>query len=360
MEEAGDSSRNGAKTGAKTGANTWGNAMSVIAGVTPEIFAEVVAQGQPAVFKGAVADWPLVQQALVSNEAVGDGLKGLDSGRPAQVWVGDPAIRGEFFYGNSLDELNFRKIQVPLSVSIDHLLALENDDNPQAVFIQSLSIADHLPGFLRDHSLSLLPSDVMPRIWIGNRLRVQTHYDPVDNVACLVAGRRRFTLFAPDQLPNLYIGPLYKTIAGAPISMASLENPDFERFPRLRDAMDNAWIADLEPGDAIYIPYFWWHHVQSQTPFNILVNYWWDQAPGEHAEANDAFMHALLTIKQLSSGKRDIWKTMFDHYVFESFGDPAAHLGDADKGVLGAMPEAEIARMKQGLLARLMGRWGTR
>ena len=332
--------------------------MTVIDHVTPEIFATVVAQGRPVVFRGAVAHWPLVRQAKLSAHAAGACLKGLDNGRPTQVWLGDPAIKGEFFYGNTLNELNFRKIQAPLSATIDHLLDLESHEDPQAVFIQSLGIADHLPGFLRDHDLGLLPPTVMPRIWIGNRLRVQTHYDPVDNIACLAAGRRRFTLFAPDQLPNLYIGPLYKTIAGAPISMASLENPDFDRFPRLRQAMDNAWIADLEPGDAIYIPYFWWHHVQSQTPFNILVNYWWDRAPTDHAEANDAFMHALLTLKQLPPEKRDIWKTMFEHYVFEGFGDPAAHLPEADKGVLGQMPEPEVVGMKQSLLARLKGRWG--
>ncbi len=335
-----------------------GRRIPVIEDVTPEVFAEVVAGGQPAVFKGVVAHWPLVAQARISNVAAAACLKSFDNDRPAQVWVGDPAIKGEFFYGNTLDELNFRKLHAPLSASIDHLLGIAGEANPQAVFVQSLSIADHLPGLLSEHRLGLLPTTVMPRIWIGNRLRVQTHYDPVDNIACLVAGRRRFTLFAPDQLPNLYIGPLSKTIAGAPISLAHLENPDFARFPRLREALDNAWIADLEPGDGLYIPYFWWHHVQSQTPFNILVNYWWDRAPDEHAEAVDAFTHALLTVKRLPEGKRDIWKTMFEHYVFATFGDPAEHLPEADKGVLGPLSHADLAKMKQGLLARLNGRWG--
>ena len=30
----------------------------------------------------------------------------------------------------------------------------------------------------------------------------------------------------------------------------------------------SAQTAELEPGDAIYIPYFWWHHVRSLTGFN--------------------------------------------------------------------------------------------
>ena len=77
----------------------------------------------------------------------------------------------------------------------------------------------------------------MPRVWFGNRVTVQTHYDISSNIACVVAGRRRFTLFPPEQLVNLYVGPLEFTLAGQPISMVKLEQPDFERYPRFRQAL---------------------------------------------------------------------------------------------------------------------------
>ena len=324
--------------------------------ITPQIFADVVASAQPVVFKACVAHWPLVQQALVSDQAAVDYLKRFDNGRPAQVWLGDPAIKGEFFYGDTLDELNFHKVTALISPTLDHLLSHAGQEGAPSVFIQSMSIADHLPGLVPLGALDLLP-EVAPRIWIGNRLRVQTHYDPVDNIACLAAGRRRFTLFAPEQLANLYIGPMNKTIAGAPISLARLEDPDFERFPRLREALDNAWYADLEPGDAIYIPYFWWHHVQSLTPFNVLVNYWWNDLAAEHADAMDAFVNALLSVRRLPEKRRDIWKTMFAHYVLEADGDPAAHMAPSDRGILGTLSDAEAQTMKQQLLARLSARW---
>ncbi len=121
--------------------------------------------------------------------------------------------------------------------------------------------------------------------------------------------------------------------------------------------MDNALYADLEPGDALYIPYFWWHHVQSLSDFNILVNFWWDRAPAQHAEAMDAFVHALLAVRRLPEGKRDIWKAMFEHYVFSVNGDAATHLPEADKGILGEVPDGDLAQMKQQLLMRLAGRW---
>ncbi len=340
----------------QTSTPSGGRLVPVIENATPDVFSAVRTQGQPVIFKGLVRHWRLVEQARVSDQAAVDILKACDNGRPAEVWLGDPAIRGEFFFGQTLDELNFHRFSAALSPTLDHLLELKSQAAPPALFIQSMPVADHLPGLLPPEALPLLPN-VQPRIWIGNRTRVQTHYDPVENIACLAAGRRRFTLFAPDQLKNLYIGPLYKTIAGAPTSLASLEDPDFERFPRLHEALANAWYADLEPGDAIYIPYFWWHHVQSLTPFNILVNYWWDDAPADHADAMDAFINALLSVRRLPEGKRAIWANMFAHYVLETDGDPTAHIDAADRGILGTLSDREASQMKQQLLARLTARW---
>jgi hypothetical protein len=324
--------------------------------VTPEVFRDIVASAQPALLKGVINDWPAVQAARRSDRAVADYVKGFDTGKPAEVWLGEPAIKGEFFYGDSLDKLNFRKAPATISATLDHLLSLAGQDNPPSVYIQSTAVAAYLPAFAAANALGLLP-DVPPRLWVGNRLRVQTHYDPVDNIACVVAGRRRFTLFPPQQLVNLYVGPFEKTVAGAPVSMAAIEDPDFERFPRLREALDHAVTVELEPGDGLFIPYFWWHHVQSLTPFNILVNYWWDEEPGRNAEAMDAFLHAVLAMRDLAPARRDIWKTMFDYYAFQSHGDPVAHLKPADRGALGEMTPDQLTQSRQRLLERLQRRW---
>lgn len=325
--------------------------------ITPEDFAGVLADARPVVLRGAVAQWPAVVKARESDRALADYLKGFDRGRPAQVWLGEPAIGGRFFYGDSLDKLNFRKVPATVSATVEHLLGIASQETPPSVYIQSQAAEELLPGFAAENRLDLVPVGVQPRLWIGNRLRVQTHYDPVDNIACVVAGRRRFTLFPPQQAVNLYVGPLDKTVAGAPVSMAAIEEPDFARFPRLKEALDNALCADLEPGDAIYIPYMWWHHVQSLNAFNMLVNYWWDDDPRQNAEAMDAFLHAILAMKAMPEARRDIWKTMFEHYAFQAHGDPVAHLDEADKGALGTPSEADIQQMKQHLLTRLAARW---
>jgi len=105
----------------------------------------------------------------------------------------------------------------------------------------------------------------------------------------VVSGRRRFTLFPPEQIANLYVGPVDFTPTGAPIVLPSLTEPDFEHFPRLRVALENARVAELEPGDALYIPALWWHQVESLSNCNVLVNYWWHPIAGEAVGASPVF-----------------------------------------------------------------------
>jgi hypothetical protein len=210
-----------------------------------------------------------------------------------------------------------------------------------------------LPEFARENSLLLLDTLVVPRIWIGNAVTVATHYDLSDNIACVVGGRRRFTLFPPEQIRNLYVGPLHFTLAGQPVSMVSLDEPDFERYPLFREALLSAQTAVLEPGDAVYIPYFWWHHVQSLEPFNVLVNYWWNEAEPRFGLPYDALLHGFLTIRHLPEHQRAAWREVFDHYVFQTGGDPVAHLPPQSRGTLGAMTPELAIQIRQALLRRL-------
>ena len=126
--------------------------------------------------------------------------------------------------------------------------------------------------------MPLVPAAAKPRLWIGNAAKVATHNDPIENVAVVAAGRRRFTLFPPSAEPDLYMGPHDPTPAGARISMVHVTAPDFERFPRFASALEVAQVAELLPGDAIFIPRDWYHHVEALDRFNVLVNYWWDSS----------------------------------------------------------------------------------
>jgi hypothetical protein len=169
----------------------------------------------------------------------------------------------------------------------------------------------------------------------------------------VVAGRRRFTLFPPEQLANLYVGTWDMTLAGVPVSMVRLEAPDFERYPRFRLALETAQVAELDPGDALFIPYAWWHHVESLTPFNVLVNYWWNDVRPPLNVA-DSLLHALFAIRDLPPEQRAVWRNLFDYYVFQTSGEPLGHLAPENRGLMGARGEQAL-RMVKTLLLRSLG-----
>jgi hypothetical protein len=129
--------------------------------------------------------------------------------------------------------------------------------------------------------------------------------------------------------------------------MVDQHAPDLVRYPRYRQAWDTAQQATLEPGDAIYIPYCWWHGVESLDPVSILVNYWWNDAIVEGAGSPyDAMLHAMWALKHLPSEQRAVWRDMLDYYVFETTGAAAEHLPDHAKGLLAAPSPGLFARMR--------------
>ena len=310
--------------------------------------AEILPAQQPVVMRGLVADWPAVRAGRQSPQAMANYLRGFDTGASADTMFGDPAIGGRFFYNDELTGHNFQRRPQRIVASLDRLLALLDEPNPEALYVGAVPTPASMPGFTRDNAMPLVDASAVPRIWICNRVTVQTHYDISNNIACVVAGRRRFTLFPPEQLVNLYVGPLEFTLAGQPISMARLDRPDFDKYPRFREALATAQYAELEPGDALFVPYMWWHHVESRERFNVLVNYWWDETPSWQGSPFEALLHAIMAVKSLPPAKREIWRKVFEHYVFQEGGDPVAHLTQRQRGIQGtAAPQiAELLRAK--------------
>jgi hypothetical protein len=323
-------------------------------GVTAEAFwNEILPAAQPVVLRGAVAGWPVVAAGRESPAALSAYLRRFDRGTPVRAMLGKPSIGGRFFYNDDLSDFNFRAEQVRLGSALDLLLGALDDARPASLAIQSVQTREHLPGFDVDNRMPLLPDSLEPRVWIGNKVTVAAHHDPSENIACVVAGRRRFTLFPPEQVGNLYPGPFELTPAGPVITMVDFAAPDLERFPRFRDAMASASSAELEPGDALFIPYLWWHQVESLDRFNMLVNYWWTPGEGGEVHPVQALLHAMLSIKSLPETHRAGWRALFDHYVFEDDGPPGAHLPEERRGIQGALTP-ERRKILRGSIARTL------
>jgi hypothetical protein len=317
---------------------------------------EVLPEKRPAVFRGMVSDWPAVRAAAESPAAAVRYLQRFDSGVAVDALLTAPAIDGQIFYNDSMSGFNFHRNRLPLSAVAEQVLRYAQFPKSPAVAAQSALIRDCLPGFAAENSLSLIADTVLPRIWLGNQITTPTHVDEWNNLGCVVAGRRRFTLFPPEQISNLYIGPLDFAPTGAAMSLVSLRHPDFARFPRFRDALAAAQTAELAPGDAVFIPPLWWHHVESLEPFNVLVNYWWHDLVSDAADADSAFdalVHAILSIRALPPATRRAWGALFEHYVFGSGEDVIDHIPKDRRGMLGDLSPDHLAALRAHLGRRL-------
>lgn len=321
--------------------------------VSPTEFAEIQSGYEPVVLRGQVADWPAVAAGRAGPGPVSAYVAGFDNGQPAEVMIGQHGIAGRFFYTDDLRGLNFKRQQVPLAALLEELVRLADAPQPPSLYAGAAATAEHLPGWAAANPLPLADG-ATPRIWLGNATTVSTHFDTSPNLACVVAGSRRFLLFPPDQIDNLYVGPLEFTMAGQPASMVDPDAPDLSRYPRFADALATARVATLAPGDAIFIPALWWHHVRAHGPLNVLVNYWWDRDP--QASPFVALVHGLLALRDLPAAERAAWQRWFDHYVF---GAHAAHVADHlpafARGILGQPSPARTNRIKQ-FLANVFGR----
>jgi hypothetical protein len=250
---------------------------------------------------------------------------------------------------------NFVRNRLPLAQITEQVLRYSQFPHPPAVAAQSALVADCLPGFAEANPLPALEPAVQPRVWLGNAITTPTHLDEWNNIGCVVSGRRRFTLFPPAQVVNLYIGPLDFAPTGAPMSLVRLHAPDFARFPRFREALAAAVSAELGAGDAIFIPALWWHHVESLEPFNLLVNYWWHASGGAQIGGPcgfDALILSMLNLRSLPPATLQAWRALFDHYVFGPPQEATAHIPPARRGILGPLSQADAERVRAQLAQR--------
>ncbi|HVF95023.1 MAG TPA: cupin-like domain-containing protein [Sphingomonas sp.] len=334
----------------------WARPLPERAAVDPATFsAEIAGSDAPVVLRDQVSGWPAVTASAAGREAAARYVASFDRGQPAQVLVGPPEIGGRFFYRDDWRGFNFARERVTMTQLAGELLRIADDPAAHALYAGSAATGEHLPGWDEANPLDLPMPGAQARVWVGNATRVATHYDGSANLACVVAGRRRFLLFPPDQLANLYVGPLDNTMAGQPASLVDPDAPDLDRFPRFAEAMRHAMVADLAPGDAIYMPAFWWHNIRATGPFNILVNYWSERP--DQTSPFLAMVHALMAVRDLPAHERDVWRGWFDHYVFgDAAADAADHMPEPVRGVLGAPSLARTERIRQYLLRALAGR----
>lgn len=327
--------------------------------VDRELFeATIRPRGRPAVLRGLVQSWPAAQAGRNSPAALIEYLRTFYAGQPAPLFEGPAQIRGRFFYNATLDGFNFESRRAPLTELFDRLLREADNVQAPAMYAGSVSLPIYFPGFGAHNCLPGLigVESVLESIWIGNRTCIAAHFDNTENIACVVAGTRRFTIFPPDQIGNLYVGPLDHTPAGQPVSLVDIRKPDLERFPRFAAALEVAEVAELGPGDAVYVPALWWHHVEALDDFNVLVNYWWRDVPEFFDSPSSSLLHCLLTIKSLPPEQRARWKAVFDYLIFQTEAPALEHLPPEVRGLFGELTREKADRIRAMLIKSLSRR----
>jgi len=160
---------------------------------------------------------------------------------------------------------------------------------------------------------SLLPPGIDSHklyVWVGSSgTRSGLHFDRYDNLNAQIHGRKRVFLVSPEQA-----GGLYPFIDNVEKSQVDPDGPDFARFPRLADV--RMLSAVMEPGELLFIPRLWWHHLKSLEPA-INVNCWY----GEHIG-----LASILRVVQ--QGGLACWSRVARDFVF--------------CGLLGMKPQARL------------------
>jgi len=313
--------------------------------------AALVATQQPVVLRGLVRDWPLVRAGLAGPANAATYLKRFYSGAPVVGYTARRASGGRFFYDEAVTGMNFTAGRVALDAWLDRLLSAPDE----ALYVGSTDLDTYLPGLRAENVLpgGFGAATPLAGIWIGNRTIAATHWDMSNNVACCVAGRRRFTLFPPDQVANLYPGPLEPTPGGQVVSMVDVRAPDLARYPRFAEAQGAAQVFDLEPGDVLVYPALWWHDVAALEDFNILVNFWWNDAPRFLDTPMTTLLHGLLSLRDRPNSEKQAWRALFDYYVFGPADRPAEHLPETARGALAPLDPLTARRLRAQLLQRL-------
>ena len=316
--------------------------------VPPDVFDSA----EPVHLKGLVNHWPAVSVCKEPAAAV-EYLSRFWSEKPVTAYVGNDEMAGRFFYNESFTGFNFKSGTTTLAEVCEKLIDTRRVAEHTFIYVGSTPVDQGLPGFRDQNDIHVPGDDALVNFWLGSSTRISAHYDFPDNLACVVAGDRRFTLFPPEQINNLYVGPVDRTPSGQAISLVDFAAPDLDRYPGFSEALAHASICAMQPGDAIFIPSMWWHHVEAMSSLNLLINYWWLQSPDLLGLPATALLHAMLAVRELPERQRSAWQTLFNHYVFEADESVYEHIPEQGRGYLAPLTNESARRLLAELLNRL-------
>jgi hypothetical protein len=295
------------------------------------------------------AGWPAVACASLGVDRFIQYLKKFYNHSTVNIFEADESESGRLFYNHDYSSLNFKCKKG----SANDFFKEIGEGSKKGIYVGATSVEVAFPGLLAHNSHEFSDEDTLKSIWMCNRIKVACHFDAPYNFAVCLSGKRRFTLFHPSQIKNLYPGPVDFTPAGQIVSLVNFDDPDFDRYPNFKNALESATVIELEAGDAIYIPSMWWHHVESLDDFNVLLNFWWRNSPKYIPSGMDALLHAMLAIRGLNQEERECWRHLFEYYIFSDAEQSVAHLPSHIVGILNSFDPIQAKRIRAILSNRI-------
>lgn len=213
--------------------------------------------------------------------------------------------------------------KVPVMATRTGFLSYERNfvDMPFSEFAERMFVPDPETGvrYYYKNPTSMLPSlnddsmEIEPlrpyisravarNLWISSSgLTVGLHFDPADNLNFQLRGNKAFWLYPPGVAPY-YPLPMFSQTAHISGVFRNGPDPDFSKFPRFR--AENGVRVELQEGDVLYIPAYWWHQVESLGRENLNLNFWWlPRLSKQLANWNQAMRgHAQVLLRYIKYG----------------------------------------------------------
>eukprot|EP00058_Branchiostoma_floridae_P028600 XP_002614091.1 hypothetical protein BRAFLDRAFT_67323 [Branchiostoma floridae] len=229
----------------------------------PETFyRDYIRTGTPLLMKGGAAHWPSVQNWPGNPESFveeyGDEVMKVDF---RKVWKSD------FAFKKRMKVRDFLKIYREEPVYLDSPMGISSR------FYKDME----LPKCLACPEQAALLTGINMLYSSGNTSYV-IHHDGVDNILTLVSGKKTVLVIDPKFSNHLYMNDFTVLPGLAPLDP---EEIDLVRFPLVAEV--DYTIAELEAGDMLFVPQFWYHQVRSEGDPNIAFSIWFQQ----FSECND-------------------------------------------------------------------------
>lgn len=178
--------------------------------------------------------------------------------------------------------VNFYYTSITVSVSPSSVLK-DNGDGTYLYFTSSLDLLENPQSWWSQiqpvSDLQISEEGRVTNIWIGRRgIVTSTHYDATYNFFIQLQGKKRFTLIPPTE--SMYLYPcLHPHYGHSQVNISLSETLEdqvkvLSQFPAFEGS--KAVTVDVEAGQMLFVPPFWFHQVETTGTESVSVNIWSD------------------------------------------------------------------------------------